>query len=284
MHMTQLKKLRSIGTLCIPVATVLSGCASSPPVEPADVAVAGGRAKFQLPGEIFGSLTNDAVMHQYARALNEASKYRPVFNDNGTLKGVEAMPQADGVALSYLKHATSTMYHNYRAKFDVKLTRAGSDVVAEVSCPTSMKVEYRPGPMGLSWPPLIQRPAAVADLTAMCGTAFFKGSKRETGEVNVNFPDASVYANFARKLRPASAYWRETAPVSKDDLAKFKWFELPDGKITRVVGITVFPYRAGSKVTFKWDNEAVCRPNVPCQYDSAAPPRVQGLVASIAND
>ena len=72
--------------------------------------------------------------------------------------------------------------------------------------------------------------------------------------------------------------------IKKDDIAKFKWFVVPDGTSSKILGITVFPYRSGSKVTYRWENAAICKPNAGCNYDSEVAKRILDVVTSIAND
>ena len=244
-----------------------------------------GQARYTLPAALFTDAKPEDLSRLYGLALADASQYRGVMTRDGIRTGVETTATPVGVSVAYLHHASSSMHHDYRANFEMKSARVGDSIELEVNCPASMKVELAAGPIAaIPWSPFIERAKAVADLKQMCSRAVLKGMKRETGEINVGFPDASVYANFARKLKAAPQSWGDNARVSKDDLAKFKWFEVPDGNATRVLGITVFPYRNGSKVTYVWRSEATCRANARCNFDPLAPKRMQELVTSIAND
>lgn len=278
-----LKHLASFGMFG--VAALLTACAT-PPAATEEVPVGAAQVRYTLPAALFADTKPEDLGRMYAVALADASEYRAATTTrDGTRTGVETTATPAGVSVAYLSHATRTMYHDYRASFEMKSSRLGDSIVVEVNCPASMKVELAAGPIAaIPWSPFIERAKAVADLKQMCSGATLKGTKRETGEVNVNFPDASVYANFARKLKAAPQSWGDSAKVSKDDLAKFKWFAVPDGNSTRVLGITVFPYRNGSKVTYVWRNEATCHANARCNFDPLAPKRMQDLVTSIAND
>ena len=131
----------------------------------------------------------------------------------------------------------------YHADFGIGISRQGDDVILDVTCPSTLRIAYSPAPLGLPWKPLLSHDEAATDLRNMCSTAVLTGSRTESGEVNVPFPDSSVYSNFARKLQPAPEAWRESGRVSKDDLVKFKWFQVDDGRVRRVVGISVYPYQ-----------------------------------------
>lgn len=102
--------------------------------------------------------------------------------------------------------------------------------------------------------------------------------------MNVNYPDAAVYANFARKLQVYNWRFNEQTTVKKDDIVKFKWFSVRDGDKDRILGITVFPYRNGSKVSYRWDSNIACQINSGCNFDPSAAKRMQDMVKSIAND
>jgi len=249
-----------------------------------DIPVNAGQATYIIPGDIAGSLTPAALTARYVAGLRASTGYRTEFvaDDTETLiRGVRVAPnQAGGIQVTYLYHSKLLpLHHDYIADFNLSQTTQGRDVVLNVSCPTSMKDDVS----GPNWAGYVKTEQAVADLRTMCTSTTLKFQQADAGELNVNYSDASVYANFARKL--TSYVWDERdSTFKKDDIVKFKWFKVEDGGITRRVGITVFPYRNGSKVTYRWVNDVVVRANGTSNFDPAAAAHMQQLVASIAND
>lgn len=270
----------------LPIAAIASGLAgcASPPSQITGIPLDGGHAIYTLPAAIFADINAQQLERQYAASLALASRSARAALADGVMTGLQVKSSSAGVTASYLSHPSATMHNDYAADFALGISRQGDNIVVDVTCPSTLRVDYAQGVLPIPWKPLMSRDEAAADVRRMCNSAVLSGSRAESGEVNVPFPDAAVYANFARKLPPAPQAWRDTAKVSKDDLIKFKWFEVVDGHVHRVVGISVFPYRSGSKVTYRWEHSVACRPNVPCQFDAAAAEHMQELVSSIAND
>ncbi len=265
------------------VAVSLAGCAA-PPTQNSDVQLDGGHAVYSLPAALFSDANAQNLERRYIDALSSTSRWHKTMMIEGVATGVDVRSSSAGVTVSYLHHANDRMFHDYHADFGIGISRQGDSVVMDVTCPITLRVAYVPGPLGLPWKPLASHDEVASDLRAMCSSAVLTGSRTESGEVNVSFPDSAVYANFSRKLPTAPESWRESGRVSKDDLVKFKWFVATDGQARRVVGISVYPYRNGSKVTFRWEHTVTCRPNLPCRFDPNAQQHMQDLVAGIAND
>ena len=262
---------------------VLGGCAA-PPLQNSDIPIEGGHAIYTLPAAVFADANAASLERRYIDALSSTSYWRKATLVDGVATGLEVKSSAAGVTVSYLHHTNTNMFNDYHADFGMGISRQGDDVILDVTCPSTLRVAYSPAPLGLPWKPLLTRDEAATDLRYMCSTAVLTGSRTESGEVNVPFPDSSVYSNFSRKLQPAPEAWRESGRVSKDDLVKFKWFQVDDGRVRRVVGISVYPYRSGSKVTYRWEHSVTCRPNQPCHFDAMAEKHVQDLITAIAND
>jgi hypothetical protein len=275
-------RIKSLSAFTV-VALTLAGCAA-PAVQNSDVPLDGGHAVYTLPAAIFADANAQSLERRYAEALLSTSHWRKATLIDGVATGLDVRSSPAGLTVSYLHHANDRMFADYHSDFGIGISRQADNVILDVSCPAALRVAYSPGPMGLPWKALLPREEAATDLHYMCAAAVLTGSRTESGEVNVQYPDSSVYANFARKLQPAPEAWRESGRVTKEDLVKFKWFVVTDGQARRVVGISVYPYRSGSKVSYRWEHSVACRPNVPCQFDAGAQQHMQDLVTSIAND
>lgn len=265
----------------ISVAFALMGCATTR--ETNTISLDPGRtARYTIPNELAGDMNDAAVIANYAQAVKGATAYHLERRDAATpeIKGVRVSSELSGIAVTYLHFYAPTLHHNYTANFAVAAGRQGNDLVVDVTCPDNMRVEYVSPATG-SYSPFIERDKAVADLRTICGKAQLTFDRRETGEVNVPFNDSAVYANFKRKL-PAATNVR--SDVKQGDLAKFLWFYVKDGAKLLTVGVTVFPYRNGSKVTYVWLNDIACRPNGPCNFDPTATKRLNEAIVAIAND
>jgi len=241
----------------------------------------GRSARYTIPGELASALDDSALITKYAEAVRGTTAYHLEQRDaTGTdVKGVRVTEEPTGVAVAYLKFHSQGLHHNYLANFGISTLRQGTQVMVNVSCPDTMRIENANA--GLAMSPFVERDQAIADLRSICGKAELTFTRREAGEVNVPFSDSSVYANFKRKLLAAST---PGADVKQGDLAKFLWFYVKDGTKTQTVGVTIFPYRNGSKVSYMWLNRIACPPNGSCTFDPAAAKRVSEAIAQIAND
>jgi hypothetical protein len=263
----------------IGAALVLSACATKR--ESNAVAVGESRiVRYTLPAELAGKLSDAELVAMYAEAAKRATAYRLEYRDDrGAMKGVRVSGTASGVDVSYVHQYSATLHHTVVGTFAVTIARQPSDVTVDVACPSAGRVETANQGMGYS--AFIEPEKASADLRTICSRANLVFERRETGEVDVPFNDTSVYANFKRKLSVTAA---ARADARQGDLAKFLWYSVQDGTRSVPVGITVYPYRNGSKVTYVWLNNVVCRPNGPCNFDPTAPKRLGDVIAAVAND
>lgn len=259
---------------------LLGGCASSREHIKNEIPVPLGKAQYVVPGAVVGTFNEQTILSKYADAVLIATKYRLAYRDrNNNILGVKTEMIPDGIKVGYLHQATPTLYHDYYATFGAKASYNGQAAVLDITCPQTM-VQDNKNFLG-NWKPFVSVDEAVSDVGKICKEARLVFNKRESGEVNVNFGDSAVYANFARKLKAANLGKDE---IKKDDIAKYRWFEVQDGNISRKLGVTVYPYRSGSKVTYVWENEIVCKANAGCNYDSTSAKRMNDTVATIAND
>lgn len=263
----------------IGVVFVLSACATKQ--QSNAVAIGENRSvRYTVPAELAGNATDADLVAKYADAAKRATAYRLEYRDEGgSTKGVRVAVIASGVEVSYVHQHSPTLHHTVVGAFGVSVARQATEVTLDVACPSAGRVDAANQGMGYS--PFIDPEKATADLRTICSRATLVFERRESGEVDVPFNDAAVYANFKRKLATVSAARVE---VRQGDLAKFLWYTVQDGMRSVPVGITVYPYRNGSKVTYVWLNNVVCRPNGSCNFDPEAAKRLSSVITAVAND
>lgn len=273
--------MKAIVAILGAAAAVVGGCATTRqtdvvPLEP------GRTIRYTVPAALAGEMTDAALIEAFRQSLDRSSRLRPAQRETPSApeKGVRTSAQGNAVTVAYLSHSSASLHHDFLATFDVKVNRNGGDVVLDVRCPDGMRVDYA-GAGSLPYFPFVEPERAAVDLRSMCTRTALLIERREAGEVNVPFNDTSVYSNFRRKL---TAVRDVSASVKQGDLEKFIWFQVPDGSRQRMVGVTVFPYRNGSKVNFVWLNRIICNPNATCDFDASAAQRVAAAVAAVAND
>jgi hypothetical protein len=115
------------------------------------------------------------------------------------------------------------------------------------------EVNLRPGKSVIMIPiqPLINTTQAVLDIKKINDGLLpaFEDAKKYSGEINVQYNDESVYANFTRLL---GEYKYGSDDVKKYDIEKDKLFTMGKTGEKFPVKISVFPYRNGSKVTYEF--------------------------------
>jgi len=269
-------------TYLIVIAAVLALMACATKRESNSLPLEQGRAvKFTIPRQLVGEMSDAALISRYAEGIRGATAYRLEHREGNQTEtvGVRVTPSAAGVNVAYVHSYDPKLYHNYVADFGVTTKRQENDVVVDVACPDAMHIASA-SLTGL-YSAFIEEGKAMADLRAICSRAQMIFERRESGEVDVPFNDSAVYTNFKRKLSSAADV---RSDVRQGELAKFTWFYVKDGTRTRTVGVTVFPYRSGSKVTWVWLNGISCRPNGACDFDPAASKRIAEAIAAVAND
>ena len=269
----------NINSFFLVLSATLVGCASVPDTVMQDWPLPPAQAKYVIPAAAFAGMKEQDIVAKYFDGIKKTTDYRLAYRIEGETIGVTVEPTNEGVKVGYLRHLNNSIYHNYFATFAIKTTKNDKEAILDVNCP---KVLVQDNKNFLrEWPSFISIDKARMDIAKICRETSLVFHKRENGEVNVNYGDSAVYANFARKLKVAQ--WNADE-VKKDDIAKYRWFEVPDGNITRKLGITVYPYRNGSKVTYVWEHNVICKANAGCNYDPASAKRISDTIASIAND
>lgn len=266
------------------VLSFLAGCASPPAPSTAVPIDVGGSARFVLPAARATDLNERNAATAFASAAFNASRVQGLRGTYGVRQGLDVTAQGARVTVGYFHESGQPLNrtHNLIAQFEVGYAEQGTNKVLSVRCPDSLSVEFNNGTGLGTFPPIVSREQAVGDLRLLCKNLRFTYKQRESGEANANYGDAAVYANFARKLQ-AHSWLGGSREVTQNDIAKFKWFKVYDGTQWAPVGITVYPYRNGSKVTYTWTSEYVCRADGQCAH-AITPQRMQELVTAIAND
>jgi hypothetical protein len=226
----------------------------------------------------------------YGSGVLRATRYRMVGDvQDGILPrriGVQAELVPEGIKVGYIgaRPNGGSLHHNYYATFGTKVIHNGQDIVLDVICPEVMIEDQSNGFMR-GWDPFISVELAVSDLGKICHETRLRFLKRESGEVNVNFSESAVMANFARKLKTARKEGYEGHTLDGVvNAEKYRWFTVQDGSTPRQLAVTIDPYRTGSKVTYIWTNVTECKANAGCNYDADAAKRMDDTVSAIAND
>lgn len=124
--------------------------------------------------------------------------------------------------------------------------------------------------------------------TQACANARISMVETITGDVNTDFNDSSVFANFSRRLTPVSkqrwsAYVKEV-PVTKIDIKKAQLFFVPAPQGETIASISVFPYRDGSKVVYAFDYRYDFTGGTESTYKTSDIAVVKSVIEKIAND
>jgi hypothetical protein len=258
---------------------LLTACATQRSTD--SIALGEGRTvRYTIPAELAANLNDSALVAKYVDAAMSATAYRHLGPVEGSMKGVRVTGTGTSVDVAYVHSNGPRLHHTIVGTFGITSTRQGDSVLLEVACPTAARVEREDSGLLGGYSPFIEPAKASADLNAICNRAVLAFDRRETGEFDVPFNDASVYANFKRKLTAVDA----RADLKRGDLSKFLWFNVRDGAQTMTVGVTVYPYRNGSKVTYVWPNRITCRPNARCNLDPTAKSRLNDAITAVAND
>jgi hypothetical protein len=276
--------LKSISYLAIAAATLMTGCATQKVMT--ETPASGGQARFVIPSDY---VTNPAsIPAQYTQRVRESSSFRAEYrtHEPDWTYGVRVEGKNNSVVVSYVNSQSSGLeFHNLSGAFNYAQSQQGANIVFDVTCPASLKEDSKYDAIFAGLYKLwVTKEQAASDLQGICNRAALRFPHRETGEFNVNYPDNSVYANFERKSQAYDGWTANERTVRKDDIAKFRWYLVKDGGAQRRVGITVYPYRNGSKITYVWESEITCRGNAPCDFDPTAGQRVKDAVVAIAND
>ena len=259
----------------------LAGCASSPTSIQSIPLESGLLARYALPAAFTGNLGDKNAVAEY---LDRARQSALIREGMYGYQGKEVKAEGGRVTVSYINESGFGLgrVHNLRATLEVSFEDRGAEKILSVRCPDALSVEFNNGSGMGTYPSYVTREQAIADLKRMCLGLRFEYSKSESGELNVPFGDSAVFANFTRKLPAHSSTSIEAA--KQFDIAKYRWFVLSDGDKKIPIGITVFPYRNGSKVSYVWSNRFTCIANKQCGLDGDAPRRINAIITSIAND
>ena len=100
-----------------------------------------------------------------------------------------------------------------------------------------------------------------------------------TGEVESEYSDSAVYANFERTLSPG----RAATGTRTTDITKVKVFSLEDRGVIATVRISVYPHQRGSKVVYLIRYPYQLRDDGTTTYDQTVIDRLRRRVIAIVN-
>lgn len=208
-------------------------------------------------------INQDTILHKIGKQISEGSEYIEKARRRACptctiyeMKGVESTYTKQQFELIYVngKDYSTGMYEAKDIfKFPVKseLDSSTNTYKLSVSYPKEVTTYSVQADPGLGIPQLDPLPKLEKDALSVFNN--LKNLKIElkakiAGEINTQYSDASIYANFERILRVYD--WKGNKP-SNLDIAKEKYFSfnLKNGK-TVPLHIKIYPYQNGSKIVY----------------------------------
>ena len=239
------------------------------------------------------TISDEKIYNKITEQIRKKSKIGALSTSHTTgqlyeLSGLSVERDGNTINLSYINgdfHTSENVTHKTEivAKYRVDIeSKQGKKFVTLY---TPSEINLRPGRdiLYISINPLLSNAQVVSDIKKinMELSPIFKDTKKYTGEVNVQYNDESVYANFTRLL---GKHKYGSDNVKKYDIEKGKLFSIGEKGKEFSVKISVFPYRNGSKVNYEFHAPYVVTNDCMTTFDDD---KVQGYIAKIkgiAND
>jgi hypothetical protein len=264
------------------VAILMSGCATTKSTTTVQLEP-GKTVEYNVPVALTGENPSmESLASTYTNSLARFTGYRAVSRQDNILTGVRVTSAKNAATISYIhRNDSGSLKNDYFAEFKIDATRNGDTSIIKVSCPSAISHDLS-SLSALPWSPFISEEEVTQDVKGLCNKVVLSFTTSESGEVNTEYNDSSVFSNFSRKLK---SYSPKAEEVKQYDLEKSKWFYITEGTKTYKVAVSVFPYRNGSKVVYKSSRTLNCIPNQGCpEFDAAFGQRLKSAIASIAND
>lgn len=245
--------------------------------------------EYKIPSAVIGK---DASLKRINIAYAEALRSTPTYiatskipsADSG--RGIRTSVTNETIKLLYINQYT-TVRNDFIAEYKLQILRDADDYVIKVTCPSFITNEYyREIPLinwpKLDWKPVLPKEQIISEVNGICSEPILSFFVLDEGEINADFSDTSVLANFTRKLK---SYSPNPSEITRYDLENSKWFTFQDNGIDLRIAISVVPYRNGSKVLYRSNRTVACQPNSSCaNFDPTLSERVRTALAKIAND
>ena len=238
-----------IGTMC---TFGLSGCSEKFPVKI-------GNIKSRQVDKIINLGTNQITgkkiningidFSSKIQSLSHLGKYRlygkcPIRD----ALGIYVKKQKDGYLIEYIRGEHHCSGANFDTKVSYLLKSKANTQKIRFSYPETYKLEASTDAIGIKIKQYKNMPTLEKDI----GIIYQKLDKltlnkvyKFKGEINTNYPDKSIYANFKRLL---GQYYRGNERIS--ETLKQNTFLLHINGIRYPLYVEVVPYRNGSKVTY----------------------------------
>lgn len=245
--------------------------------------------EYKIPSAVIGKdVSLKRLNIAYAEALRNTPTYIATSKipsaDN--MRGIQTSATNETVKLMYINQFKAVR-NDFIAEYKLQISRDADDYVVRVACPSFITNEYYREIQLLNWArpewkPVLPKERIISEVNDICSEPILKFSILDEGEINVDFNNISVLANFTRKLK---SYSPNPSEIARYDLENSKWFTLPDNGVDLKIAISVVPYRNGSKVIYRSNRTVACQPNSSCaNFDPALSERVKTALAKIAND
>ena len=258
---------------------IFFGCASNNSTSTVDLG-ASQKTKYIIPFAVAGKNPGMLPIY-YSDALKAETADQRVRANNNISSGVSVTASSNSVNISYIhQNDRGTLKNNYTATFLFDITSNGEVYTMDVVCPTNLTNDLSEL-SGLSWLPYLSKEKIAQNVSSLCKNTILHFTVVEKGEINSDFNDSSVFANFSRKMK---TYTPDEKEVRTYDLEKSKWFYVSDNNRYDKVAISVYPYRNGSKIVYSSMRAVNCRPSTPCEYDPEFANRLRAKLTQIAAD
>lgn len=289
--MNLLRNIPTRITVCVVATIGLAGCMTISPPQTETISLGTQKKQvYAIPLAVAEEhLSTSKIYAAYASAAIKNSSVSPYRSAEMISQGVRASASDRGVLVEYVRTFNDEHMKNvYSGTFEISKSTVGGTHVVNVNCPASLSSlyylvsnkdpthSYGPTP----WPGVVTKDQAIADINKICRETSLTFPVVEYGEVDTPFSDTAVFANFARKLRS----FQPSDAIKQYDIGKSQWFSVEDNGKTYGISVSVFPYRSGSKVSYRVPYVINCMANSKCDYDVSLASRIRQVVTKIAND
>lgn len=255
--------------LTLIAATLLSACATQPNA-PRQVEL-GSEKVFYLDRRKSEASTDD-ILAALKRSIYQSSSVAPFKREKSsetfdTAKGLVVDVEPDELVVTYFNGTYNRSTQRLSgapvvARYAYRVEETNDAITITIVPPSTLEVKkgligqtlgsiaaLAPYTSMLEPQPLLQGEALDKDLLNITNNLSATLLHPVGGELNVSYRDDAVYANFQRVMGP---YRGELMNNDKDAITKENVFALQNGNATYPLKVSVYPYRSGSKVTYKF--------------------------------
>jgi hypothetical protein len=176
-------------------------------------------------------------------------------------------------------------YNNVTARFPLEIKENGNSYSVTLGCPKSLESDVKDLSITgiLKW----NYDEIGKNVVAACQAANVEIRRKANvkGEITTKFPEGAVAANFKRKLKLAGSGHVQgvtTQVLNKKD--EVRYYLLQGSNRDVPVGVSVYPYRSGSKVVYDIGYSYAVLGDQTTTYNASEIDGLRKSLESIAND